>query len=374
LNEAFRKTVQDLYQRSQTTLNKAIVLHRKEEFSVWFKSLPPQASYLADAVNGFFDNGGVYCYVVQADASEDPKDALVSALEALSSLTDLDLVAVPDAMTLFLPNGEIDIASVVQVQKHVLGYCTAQGNRFAILDGLGGGSVGTVLNEQCKELKKEPEELVEKDKKRQKKPMNGALYFPWIKTSADRCIPPCGHVAGIYARTDGKAGTHKAPANEDVRGVIDLETPVDNEIQDQLNPEGINCLRAFPGRGIRVWGARTLSRDPTWRYVNIRRLVLTLARWIDANMAWAALEPNTSRLWIRIQRELGVYLSKLWQAGALKGETADQAFYIKCDAETNPPEEREAGEAVTEIGLAPASPAEFIVVRIIHRAGTTELD
>jgi Bacteriophage tail sheath protein len=373
-DESYRKAVKDLYRQSQTMLNRPVALHRKEEFAVRFNSLPPEESYLADAVNGFFDNGGGYCYVVHTDASENPKDALVTAVESLSSLSDLDLVAVPDAMTLFLRNGEIDIASVVQVQKHVLAYCTAQGNRFAILDGLGGGSVGTVLNEQCKELKKKPEEVVEKNKRRQKNPMNGALYFPWIKTSANRCIPPCGHVAGIYARTDGKAGTHKAPANEDLRGVVDLERPVDNTIQDRLNPEGVNCLRAFPGRGIRVWGARTLSRDPAWRYVNIRRLVLTLGRWIDANMTWAAFEPNTPHLWIRIQRELAAQLGQLWLAGALKGNSPDQAFYVKCDAETNPPEERAAGEVVTEVGLAPATPAEFIVVRIIHRAGTTELD
>jgi phage tail sheath protein FI len=168
-------------------------------------------------------------------------------------------------------------------------------------------------------------------------------------------------------------GVFKAPANEEVLGVLDLETNIDNSIQDQLNPEGVNCLRAFPGRGIRVWGARTLSRDPNWRYVSVRRLFLTLRRWIDLNMAWATFEPNELPLWVRIQRELTTYLTTLLRAGALQGATPAQAFYVKCDAETNPPDLREAGQVVTEIGLAPLAPAEFIVVRIIQRAGTTDV-
>jgi Bacteriophage tail sheath protein len=143
--------------------------------------------------------------------------------------------------------------------------------------------------------------------------------------------------------------------------------PVEAEIQDELNPEGINCLRAFRGRGIRVWGARTLSRQPEWRYVNVRRLFLTVRRWIDLNMAWAAFEPNNARLWVRINRELKTYLGRVWQQGGLAGRSESEAFYVKCDAETNPTEVREAGRVVTEIGLAPSVPAEFVVVRIIHR-------
>jgi hypothetical protein len=179
-------------------------------------------------------------------------------------------------------------------------------------------------------------------------------------------------VAGIFARTDARTGVFKAPANEEVRDALDLEMVIDNSVQDRLNPEGVNCLRAFPGRGIRVWGARTLNRDPAWRYVNVRRLFLTVGRWIDRNMTWAAFEPNDSRLWVRIQRELGVYLTGFWRAGALQGQTPAEGFYVKCDADTNPPESRETGQVITEIGLAITAPAEFIVVRIIHRAGTTE--
>jgi phage tail sheath protein FI len=156
-------------------------------------------------------------------------------------------------------------------------------------------------------------------------------------------------------------------------GALDLEFAVGGAIQAALNPAGVNCLRSLPGRGLRVWGARTLSTDASWLYINVRRLVLTLARWIDRNMTWAAFEPNTARLWNRIQRELNAYLGRLWQDGALKGESAADAFFVKCDSETNPAGEREQGRVVTEIGLAPAVPAEFVVVRIVHRPGSAQL-
>jgi phage tail sheath protein FI len=180
-------------------------------------------------------------------------------------------------------------------------------------------------------------------------------------------------VAGIFARSDARVGVFKAPANEELIGVLDLEFLVDAATQERLNPEGINCLRAFPGRGLRVWGARTLSLDANWFYINVRRLVLTLVRWINRNMGWAAFEANTPRLWNRIQRELNVYLGQLWDVGALKGASAAEAFYVKCDSETNPADEREEGRVVTEIRLAPSSPAEFVVVRIIHRPGAAQL-
>jgi hypothetical protein len=205
----------------------------------------------------------------------------------------------------------------------------------------------------------------------QVEPVDGTLYYPWVQLASAgeslRSVPPCGHVAGVFSRSDARIGVFKAPANEEVFGVLDLDVAVDVDAQNQLNPVGVNCLRSFPGRGIRVWGARTLSRQPEWRYVSVRRLFLTLRRWIDMNMTWATFEPNGPRLWVRINRELTTYLTNLWQDGAMVGQTANEAFYVKCDAETNPTESREAGRVVTEIGLAPSAPAEFVVVRIIHR-------
>ncbi|HKQ79332.1 MAG TPA: phage tail sheath subtilisin-like domain-containing protein [Blastocatellia bacterium] len=349
---------------SPTPPNQPVVLYRKEEFDAKFERLSSGSGFLAEAITGFFDNGGERCYAVRAENTDEieRESALLAALETLAPLDDIDLVAVPDAMTL-RPGGEFDADAIRRVQQAALEQCARLGARLAILDALPEGDRDRLLQSR--------NELT----LGQAEPISGALYYPWIKT-AGGLAPPCGHVAGIYARTDARVGVFKAPANEEVIGALDLgviangeETAirVDNLLQDELNPEGVNCLRSFPGRGVRVWGARTLSREPDWRYVNVRRLFLTLRRWIDLNMTWASFEPNTSNLWLRIQRELTGYLTGLWRKGALSGLTPEQAFYVKCDAETNPPERSESGQVVTEIGLAPGVPAEFIIIRIIHR-------
>jgi phage tail sheath protein FI len=333
-------------------VNTPVALHRTDEIGSLFGARP--GSFLTDAIAGFFGNGGTRCYVAIADPNpaQDPAAMLSVALESLAPLTDLDLVAIPDAMTL------ADRASVEATQRQALVHCARLGDRFALLDAHPAATPAVVLAQR----KALSEGMTE--------PVNGALYYPWVRVPAGealRSVPPCGHVAGIVSRTDTQVGVFKAPANQEVLGILDLDVAVDTAAQDQLNPEGVNCLRAFPGRAIRVWGARTLSRQPEWRYVNVRRLFLTVRRWIDLNMTWAAFEPNAQRLWIRINRELGTYLTNLWQAGALVGQTPREAFYVKCDAETNPPARREVGQVVTEIGLAPSAPAEFVVVRITHR-------
>jgi phage tail sheath protein FI len=322
-------------------------------------------SFLADVVAGFFDNGGTRCYVAAASPPADPAPdervaRLVNALDALAPLEDMDLVAVPDASPSFLR----DKKSIYEVQAKVLTHCAQHGDRFAILDSTRGATVKDVM-EQCRGLASG-----------QREPVNGALYYPWLVPSSKpgrEPVPPCGHVAGIYRRSDAKIGVFKAPANEEIFGVLDLETHIDNKIQDELNPARVNCLRALPGRGIRVWGARTIgptkAADVAWLYVNVRRLFLTVRRWIDFNMGWVTFEPNDSRLWIRILRELTVFLTNLQRVGALQGRTPAEAFYVKCDAENNTPEIREIGQVAIEIGLAPLSPAEFIIVRIVRRAG-----
>ncbi|MGV0025328.1 phage tail sheath family protein [Phormidesmis priestleyi] len=350
----FRKAVNGLFLSGQTV----VALRRKQEFTENFLGLP--TGYLTEAVIGFFENGGSRCYLARADTLKAGKTALLEAIARLTPLTDLDLVVVPDAMML-QAEGVLDRDAVIQVQQAVVKHCGKQGDRLAILDALPGSSVAAVQQQRLAVLQNQIE------------PVNAALYFPWLRNAQNRLVPPSGHVAGIIARSDASRGVFKAPANEELRDALDLELAIDNTIQDELNPAQINCLRSFPGRGIRVWGARTLSRDPNWRYVNVRRVFLTLGRWISANLQWANFEPNSQRLWIRIQRELSVYLDRLWQAGALQGRSPQQAFYVKCDAETNPPDRREAGEVITEIGLAAAAPAEFIVVRIIHRAGGVEV-
>jgi len=336
--------------------NTPILLNRKEDWSLHF--VARTESFLADVVSAFFDNGGDRCYVARVDLAAGA-DGLADAVASLAPLTDLDLLASPDAITFQTYSGAPDVESIERAQSVLLEQCEELGNRMAILDSLPACAPSDVLAQRAALASGRLE------------PVRGALYYPWLLTSSGRMVPPCGHVAGIYARTDDKAGVYKAPANEEVLTVLDLERPIDNSIQDQLNPEGVNCLRAFPGRGIRVWGARSISNDPNYRYVNVQRLFITLRRWIDMNMGWAAFEPNAPHLWVRIERELSTYLSGLVGAGALSGATEAEAFYVKCDAETNPPEVRDAGQVVIEVGLAPQSPAEFVVVRITWRAGAT---
>jgi phage tail sheath protein FI len=181
-------------------------------------------------------------------------------------------------------------------------------------------------------------------------------------------VPPCGHVAGVYARSDQRIGVHKAPANETIDGVLDLLVNLPDDSLGELYSRGVNCLQARPGRGIRVWGARTLSDDPAWQYVGARRVFLTMSRWVERFMADLAYEPNDIRLWVRIMREMTAYLDELFGRGALKGRTADEAFFVKCDSETNPPEVIDAGIVVTHVGVALAAPAEFVVARIVHGA------
>ena len=206
-----------------------------------------------------------------------------------------------------------------------------------------------------------------------------ALYWPWVKVfdPADRpatCfVPPSGHIAGIWARNDDTRGVHKAPANEVVRGAIALEIQITKGEHDLLNPVGINCIRAFPGRGIRVWGARTLSTDPAWRYLNVRRLFNYLEESILNGTQWVVFEPNDHALWAKIRRTIAAFLVNEWRKGALFGLTPDEAFYVKCDARPTRPRRIDAGQVVCEIGVAPVKPAEFVIFRLSQFSGGTSL-
>jgi phage tail sheath protein FI len=182
-------------------------------------------------------------------------------------------------------------------------------------------------------------------------------------------IPPSGHVAGIWARTDATRGVHKAPANEVVLGANGLGFQVTGPEQGAMNQSGINCIRSFPGRGIRVWGARTLSSDPEWRYLNVRRLFNFVSESIMEGTQWAVFEPNDQRLWTQLRISAANFLTRVWRDGALFGSTPAEAFYVKCDAETNPPDVVEAGQVVVEVGIAPVKPAEFVIFRISQFTG-----
>lgn len=305
---------------------------------------------LLHAVNGFFDNGGSRCYVVRV--KENAKVASL-ALERFESIDEIAIVAVP---------GIIDS----DVRSAVVTHCEKMGDRFAILD--------------CAS-ESEADGMFDPDKLDVPQDSNyAAVYTPWftvfdpaLKTinpegNGKRLIPPSGHMAGIYARVDAQRGVHKAPANEVVRGVAstaDLKYRLSKAQQDGLNPVGVNCIRNMNGN-VRVWGARTIGgdRNGEWKYVSVRRLFLYLRESIDKGTQWVVFEPNTPALWAKIILNISAYLTNVWRDGALFGTTPQEAFYVKCDAETNPPEIRDLGQVVTEIGVAVARPAEFVVFRI----------
>jgi phage tail sheath protein FI len=280
----------------------------------------------------------------------------VSGLEAIDEIT---MVCMPDLMTAY-QRGAIDLDTVQSVQTAMIAHCELMGDRMAILDPPPG------LNaQQVKEWR------VDKARYDSK---YATLYWPWVSTKGgENYLPPSGFMAGIWGRNDDTRGVHKAPANEIVRGAIALETQITRKEHDLLNPVGINCIRAFPGRGIRVWGARTMSSDPAWRYVNIRRLFNYLEESILQNTDWVVFEPNDQALWAKLRRTVSAFFVNEWRKGALVGPTPDDAFFVKCDDETNPAEGIDAGEVCCLIGVAPVKPAEFVIFRLSQFSGGTSL-
>jgi Bacteriophage tail sheath protein len=277
-------------------------------------------------------------------------------LEAVDPVT---MLAVPDLMAVY-QKGLIDLEGVQAVQAAMIAHCELMGDRVAILDSPPG------LNAQ--QIREWRVDKVGYDSK------YATLYWPWIKvfdpvSGQGMHVPPSGHMAGIWARNDDTRGVHKAPANEIIRGALSLELQITKGEHDQLNPVGINCIRSFPGRGIRVWGARTLSSDPGWRYLNVRRLFNYIEESILEGTQWVVFEPNDLDLWQRVKRTLNAFLVRTWRDGALFGATPQEAFYVKCDAETNPPDVIDAGQLVVEVGIAPVKPAEFVIFRLAQYSG-----
>jgi len=343
--------------------------------------------FLAHAVYGFFNNGGTKAFIcnvaektmtaeeaskkTEVDAKKDakpgepPKPApLAGSGKANPALyigkdegpgrrTGLNVFNDIPEISLLLAPGQTDPA----ISDACLSHCENNKYRFAILDA--------------------PEELGKDGINKLPKPrdsMYGAYYFPWIQVydpeKGNIHVPPSGHMAGIYARTDNERGVHKAPANEIVRGALGLRYTISRPEQDFLNPRGINCIRNMGDRGIRVWGARTISSDPSWRYINVRRLFIMVEQSIEIGTQWVVFEPNDFTLWKRVKRNISAFLLRIYHSGALMGKTPEEAFYVKCDEETNPPEVIDAGQMICEIGLAPVKPAEFVIFRIGQMAGT----
>ena len=305
---------------------------------------------LAHAVFGFFNNGGTACFVTRVDDAGDVAQ-VQEALRRLEAIDEIAIVAVPGA----LDDG---------VQTAVIDHVENMKDRFAIIDGQ---RTTTITADDIRGAVDENDRT--------------ALYFPWLQvfdpvTKADPVtkgrifVPPSGHMAGIYARVDAERGVHKAPANEAPRGVLGLEYQTSKNEQDLLNPRGINVIRNLNGN-VKVWGARTLGGDANgeFKYINVRRLMLFLSESIDEGTQFVVFEPNNPALWQRIIRSVSAFLTNVWRSGALFGLTPEEAFYVKCDETTNPPDVRELGQVVTEIGVAIVKPAEFVIFRITQLTG-----
>jgi uncharacterized protein len=208
----------------------------------------------------------------------------------------------------------------------------------------------------------------------------GAIYFPWLRVpdvlnleGILRSVPPSGYVAGIYARGDRRVGVHKPPANEELEGVKDVEVTLEDVDHGALNDRGINVIRSYPGRGVRVAGARTLSSSAEWRFVNVRRLLIMIEEAIDEQTQWTVFEPNNRDLWRDIERVARSFLETIWRQGMLDGATPEEAFYVRCDESTNPQADIDVGRVTCEIGVLPPWPAEFVIVRIGKTEGSTEI-
>ena len=280
-----------------------------------------------------------------------------SGLGGLEAIDQVTMVLAPDVMAAFQA-GAIDRDGVKAIQLAMIAHCERMGDRVAIIDPLPELNAQQAYDWRMNEAGYDSK--------------YAAMYYPWIQVSnptpgaasTTMLVPPSGHVAGVWARSDGERGVHKAPANEIIRGVLGVPIVLTGTEQGVLNPVGVNCIRSFPGRGIRVWGARTLSSDPSWRYLNVRRLFNYVEKSIFNGTQWVVFEPNDQDLWERVKRDIGAFLKLVWMQGALFGQSPDQAFYVKCDAENNPLASRDVGQLNVEIGIAPVKPAEFVIIKI----------
>jgi hypothetical protein len=277
-----------------------------------------------------------------------------SGIAGLEAIEDVTIVCAPDLMSAY-QRGLINEEALIGLQKAMVDHCELMRNRVAIID--------TPLGLDPQEIKEWREQKLMVDS------AFATLYYPWIRVLGPDgkliSIPPSGHMAGIWARVDGNRGVHKAHANEVVRGAVQLTQDVTAGEQGLLNPVGINCIRGFGASGIRVWGARTLATsDASWKYINVRRFFNYVEASIKRGTNWAVFEPNDFSLWQRLKRDITQFLLAPYRNGALFGATQDQAFYVKCDAETNPPDQIDAGMVVIEIGMCPVKPAEFVIFRV----------
>jgi phage tail sheath protein FI len=335
---------------------------RVGSFEQYEKLFGSDDSFMTAGIRGFFDNGGKTAYVcnVAPEGGLDPtpddyigqQGTEARGLQALERIEDVDLVVAPDLMGQYKKSvGFQQPEHVLAVQRAIIDHCEKMHDRFALLDSMPGHTL---------------QEAVEW--RRHFDTSHAAFYFPWIKVRKGEEVlnplPPSGHIAGSIAKQDAIEGVHRAPANLPIDGLVDVAQRIKKRERDYAFDHRINTLIAFPGRGIRIWGARTLASDQQFMQINVRRLFILIRKSVEKYAQWVVFEPNEPSLWKKIVRSVEVFMNDLWRQGALVGGAQDEAFYVKCDDETNPPEARDAGELLCEIGISPVKPAEFIVVRI----------
>jgi phage tail sheath protein FI len=342
-----------------TTLNRSQLIRVEVAEGAQLESLPRGVTSLA---------GGELVRIDVAQVQVGAEDYVGDAADrtgfaGMEAIPEITMVAVPDAMSAY-QSGVIDMSGLKAIQLGMIAHCELMGNRMAILDPPPDLNAQQILDWRVDQAGYDSK--------------FAALYWPWIEvfdpaSGQPLMMPPSGQMAGIYSRNDDTRGVHKAPANEVIRGVIDLALNLTKGEHDMLNPVGLNCIRSFPGRGIRVWGARTLSSDPEWRYVNIRRYFNYLEDSILNGTQWAVFEPNDRALWAKIRRNISAFLAMEWRKGALFGATPAEAFFVKCDDETNPSEAIDLGQVTCEIGVAHVKPAEFVIFQLSQFSGGTSL-
>jgi phage tail sheath protein FI len=333
---------------------------------VWWQNDTPRAITAANVKLANGDDGGApltaehysganLTPIEQPAVGQPPEDVLslemTQGLAALKLIDEVALVIVPDEVH----QGLADEGP--KITQAVINHCSNMKDRFAIL------STQSGKTDLYKVLL--PDDTT-----------YAAIYYPWIKvadpeTNRIRAVPPAGHIAGICARSDIERGVHKAPANEVVREAIELEFPVTKQMQDILNPRGINCIRDFrsDGRGILIWGARTMSSNPEWRYVNVKRFFLFLEESIHKGTQWVVFEPNDEPTWLKVKQAVENFLYMQWRNGALMGAKPQKAYFVRCDRSTMTPDDIDNGRLICLIGVAPVKPAEFVIFRISHMTG-----
>lgn len=294
-------------------------------------------------------NDGQRPSATEYEGTASEADVFKTGLKAFEDIEDISIVAAPGSSFDYENGYRKDAATIMSL---LIAHAERMRYRIAVLDSGDGQSIADVRNLRARMDSK-----------------YAALYYPWVRildpvTRKEIDLPPSGFVAGIYARNDTERAVYKAPANEVVNLAIGFEALLNKAQQEVLNPEGINCFRFFEGRGFRLWGARTISSDPEWKYVNLRRYFAYLERSIDRGTQWAVFEPNGEALWANVRRTIEDFLLNEWQSGALLGEKPEKAFFVKCDRTTMTQNDLDNGRLICLIGVAPLKPAEFVIFRI----------